>query len=255
MKPLPPLRVDDRVGSIELAAPLRQRGLPVSVERMEGGDFVWDTEADGEPVTVGVERKRLDDVLTCIRSRRWADYQLPAMRKTCGVVVLLIEGIWQEGNDGELLTWRRGGWDSPASGVRSAAELRTFALTQTFKAGVHVVFSSTTKTTLDWLASAYAWWTAAGGWGRHKSDGGGVYLPTPTIGKLRDVGELACIIPGLGPTWAVYAQEEFSSPWAAMSAGVSRWSGLVATSKKGRKQRLGVRRALAVQDWIHGRKS
>ena len=253
MKPCPPLRIDDRIGSVELADPLRKRGLPVVVERMEAADLAWESERDGERVVVGVERKRIDDVLTCIRTRRWSDHQLPAMREACDVIVLLIEGIWQAGEDGELKVWRRGGWGHPAVGQRPASMLRSFALTQMFKAGVHVVFSATTTSTLDWLQETYWWWSADGGYARHHSDGGGVYLPQPTIGKLNDVGRMACVIDGLGPTWAVWVQEAFKSPADAMQAGIKRWASIEAVSKKGRKQKLGVKRALVVQDWIHGR--
>ena len=258
MRALPPLCVDDRVGSVELAGPLRKLGLPVQVERMSAGDFVFQSEGEGgEPVTVGIERKRLDDALTCIRSRRWADEQLPKMRDACGVVVLVIEGIWQQGEDGRLEVWRRpegrkGGWYDPASGPRMASELRTFALTQQFKAGVHVVFSSKPTVTCEWIRSCYHWWNGAGGYDRHHSHGGGVYLPRETIGRLSRVGKMACGIDGIGPTLAVYVQEAFATPYEAVTAGLSRWAQIEAVTKKGKRFKLGAARALRAVEWARG---
>lgn len=253
MKPQPPLLVDDRVGAVELAGPLRKLSLPVQVQRLEGGDFVFDGDgAGGKTVKVGIERKRMDDILTCIRTRRWADEQLPKMRAECDVVVLLIEGIWREAEDGRLEVWRRGEWSDPATGARPAGELRTFAMTQQFKAGVHVVFSPKVEATCKWIQSAWLWWNAAGGYDRHHSHGGGVYLPRETIGVLGRVGAMACRVDGIGPTLAVFVQEAFRSPHEAVNAGLRRWADIPWVTKTGKQQRLGMGRAMKAREWARG---
>lgn len=254
MKTPPLLRVDDRVGSVELAAPLRKLSLPVAVERMDAGDFAFEGEGRGGRVErVGIERKRLDDALTCIRTRRWADEQLPKMRAAYDTVVLIVEGLWRDGDDGRLEVWRRGGWGDPASGARMAAELRTFVLTQQFKAGVHVVMSPTQGTTCEWIRSCYSWWNGVGGgYDRHHSHGGGVYLPRETIGRLNAVGTMACGIDGIGPTLAVYVQEAFRSPREAVTATLKRWASVEAVTKKGKRFRLGAARALKAIEWARG---
>lgn len=84
--------VDNRVGAIELAETLQAMHVPVEVKRLPFGDFRWDGLGPKGPCTVGVERKKVRDVLCCIEDSRFAAHQLPGLIETYDYAYLIVEG-------------------------------------------------------------------------------------------------------------------------------------------------------------------
>lgn len=254
MRPLPPLLLDDRVGSGELEPRLKAARLPVELTRLEAGDIAFEGDGpDHAVVKIGVERKRIGDLLACLRDSRYSGEQLPGLKARFDVVVLVIEGAWREGEDGVLETWQRGGWRPwRHGGVRSAQEVRAFTLTQQFKAGVHIVLSWGAEQTAQWIAALYWWWNLGGGYESHKSHRG-VYLPSETVDLLNLVGRMAYPLPHVGLTTAVYVQDRFKTPIEMVTAPFSAWAGISWKSKKGRRVSLGASAALDIKAALNGR--
>lgn len=111
------ISVDDRIGSIELI-PLLQQMAPaliressgiripqISSTRLLSGDICFDgVGVNSSRTCIGIERKRLRDMISSIRSGRYSGAQLPAMLGYYDHSYLIIEGYARCGVDGELET-------------------------------------------------------------------------------------------------------------------------------------------------------
>lgn len=86
------LTVDNRVGAIELSDTIRAMHVPVEVKRITFGDFRFDGSGPKGTCTVGIERKKVRDVLCSIEDGRFAAHQLPGLIETYDYVYLIVEG-------------------------------------------------------------------------------------------------------------------------------------------------------------------
>jgi hypothetical protein len=116
----PLISVDYREGSIDLLPTLQQVAsaictaksavLPrITASSMVGGDFCFDGLGfDGKRISVGIERKRLhskhSDIISSIRTGRYAGHQLIEMNDLYDDCYLIIEGYHRCGPTGELET-------------------------------------------------------------------------------------------------------------------------------------------------------
>src|SRR3990170_3568798 len=86
------MRIDTRAGSNELIDPLSNLGVPVESGILASGDIeILGNGPNGTPLLVGIEYKKIPDLIACVRSGRFAD-QLRGMRDTYLISWLLIEG-------------------------------------------------------------------------------------------------------------------------------------------------------------------
>ena len=74
--------VDDRMGSGEVAPILRGLHVPVKVERMDSADFAFEGNGPKGRCLVGIERKKVKELIQSIESGRFEGEQLPKMVKT-----------------------------------------------------------------------------------------------------------------------------------------------------------------------------
>lgn len=107
------ISVDDRVGSIELI-PILQSMAPIlcsakdavipriTSARMLCGDVCFDGLGQNKTVAVGIERKRLRDMINSIRSGRYSGHQLPEMLDFYDEYYLTIEGMHRSGPTGDI---------------------------------------------------------------------------------------------------------------------------------------------------------
>ena len=143
---------------------------PHMVCHLEFADFVWHGNGPEGPVSVGVERKRLDDFLHSMTTGRLVGRQLVGMLKHYDYSYVLVEGIIRpDRNTGILQSPRNGYWRSVRHGGRvfMAREVYNFINTLQVICGVPVVTTSTRYETSKWLGACYSWWQKV--WARHKS--------------------------------------------------------------------------------------
>lgn len=168
------LTVDDRTGSAELAPLLRSRGLPVRIGRLSFGDisFVGNGPDGDSTIPVGVEVKKIGDVLQCITNGRFAGHQLPGLLKCYDQVWLLIEGKWRPNpRDGILEVMKLSGrWEPASIGQRRFMyrDLLTWLFTIQTKAGVKVHVSSDWGEATIFISTLYSWWTNKE-WEQHRA--------------------------------------------------------------------------------------
>lgn len=171
------VRVDDRVGSRHLQLHLRNHHLDARLRRLDYGDVWFEGWRKNEVVKVGVELKRVDDLIGSMLSKRLIDRQLPGMFKDYDVGYLLIEGVWRPTRWGgiEILKCRDrwSGWVPCKSSV-SYAQVNRFLMTLQNFGGVQVVRVADESETAAYIVDLFRWWQKR----RHKAHLGFHVRPT-----------------------------------------------------------------------------
>lgn len=108
------ISVDDRIGSIELVPHLQDlapslikpsSNIPIpriTATRLLSGDICFDGIGKDRFTSIGIERKRIRDMMNSIRTGRYAGSQLPDMLGMYHHNYLIIEGYYRCGMSGEL---------------------------------------------------------------------------------------------------------------------------------------------------------
>ena len=151
--------VDYHVGSVELLEPLRRMGLPAEKGDIPT-DLFWEGRGEkGVPVTIGVEFKKLGELVQSLRTQRLQGHQLLKMRDNFQFCYLLIEGELLHDRQGRLL--RRTGRREfrPLSGSMAVGELRKRLLVLHLRGGLNFIHTTTRKDTLGWIKALYHIWT------------------------------------------------------------------------------------------------
>jgi ERCC4-type nuclease len=82
----------------------------VEKSHLEFGDFAFEGRGPLGTVMVGIERKTLHDMLSCIEDARYAGHQRPGMKSMYDVSVLVVEGLARPHDpDGFLMEGFNGG--------------------------------------------------------------------------------------------------------------------------------------------------
>lgn len=147
---------------------LKKTNLPLQIDKLDGGDLMFLGSGPTGDVTVGVEFKRLRDLLSSIRDKRLQGHQLHELQ-AYDYRFILVEGDYKH-DDAGLVTMRSGYKDwSPVPGRFSAAELDKTLLGFVLRGGIHYVKeTSTRKETIRWITSLYRNFTDVR-WDEHSS--------------------------------------------------------------------------------------
>lgn len=222
------MRVDTRAGSGPLVPLLRARGVrDVEASTLFSGDIAIDGNGpEGRPISVGVEYKKLGDMLQCIDNGRFVGHQLPAMLDCYEVVWLVVEGIWRESAEGLLEVPRGAAW-SPirtGTGYAMASSLVGFLMTMEQKVGIKVMRTGTTRQTVDWLYHMNRWWTTKE-WEEHRA-----HLAFDNsqalslISRPSLVRKVAKELPGIGMGRSGPVSRRFPTVLDMVLAGESDWA-------------------------------
>lgn len=148
--------LDPRAGSEGYFEPLRSLGAPVEMCSMEFGDAAF----YGSDRAIGIELKKLHDILNCIVTGRFSGHQLPGMARTYDEVYLIIEGLWRPNPQDGVLEVFRGGWVPVKTGKRSwmFRDFQNFLLTTEVKGGARVMRAGSEDETARIVYALYQWW-------------------------------------------------------------------------------------------------
>ncbi len=227
---LEPAWVDPRIGSGDLYDYLIGMGVPAQVKQLDFGDVAWTGQGPYErPVPVGVEVKTVEDVLSCIVSKRFAGHQLPGLLETYERRYLLVQGVWTTDSKGSLLIQKPGrGGLAPAD----VAE-RTWKFSQLVgwlhtmeMAGMQVAYARDRVGVAGTIAVWWHWWHEP--WRAHTSHQA-VYLPELRSDPLtaytatRKMKVASILADGVGFERAQAASSHFASIHAMVNAEPAEW--------------------------------
>jgi ERCC4-type nuclease len=219
------LIIDPRMGSKSLLAPLRADGAPAEFGPLEFGDaYFVGAGPGGAPVTVGVEYKKLLDLLACMTSGRYAGHQLVGMREDYDVQWLLVEGIWRPRADGVVEIYGFRGWEPLRIGGRCylQRDLDSYLLSLTQQGGTRIWKTSTPVESARWLHTLYRWWQRD--WDEHASlqtfDLSG---PVAGLSEPPFTRRVAKELPGIGWKKSLVVTDAFDSVAAMVAADERTW--------------------------------
>lgn len=224
-------------GSPGLWQDLQKTGLSLQQDKLDGGDLMFlGAGPGGREVTIGVEFKKLNDLLSSLRSQRLQGHQLFELQHY-DFRFLLVEGRWAHDDAGRVaiqskfkLQWH------PAPGGFSAAELDKTLLGLTLRAGVVVKETQNRRESVRWITSLYRNFNDVG-WEDHTSHTG-VFRPATLI-RPSPFRNFIMGIPTIGAKTSKAVEEFFThpltgkaSPRRAVAARAHEWQQIDGVGKK-----------------------
>lgn len=196
------LLVDDRIGSKDLLQPLERQGVPCDLARLDFADaaLIGRGPEDAQ-VYIGVELKRLPDLVASMMTGRFVGHQLPGLMATYDRTWLVVEGVYRAGDGGILEQWRPNGWQALSTGPKRfmASDLESWLLTQVIRGGVNLWRSASSRDTVRFLSCLYRWWTSKS-FAEHRAHQT-IYRPPPDRAMFTEPSifvKMAASIPGVG---------------------------------------------------------
>ena len=157
------IEVDYRVGSEHLVPLLDQMLLPTSIVELTFGDVAFFGNGPEGRVSIGIEVKRIRDLVNSIRDGRLSGYQLPGMTNHYYACLLIVEGMWQPGDDGRLQIWRSGQWETLTEPSIMYAEVDNHLSTLQWEINLRYKRTGSTRETAHVIANQYRRWQKAHG--------------------------------------------------------------------------------------------
>lgn len=160
--------IDDRIGSVELAKHLPEEITHVC--RLTFGDAAFLGNGPEGPVPIGIERKKVPDLVSSMETGRLSGHQLVGMRARYELVYLLVEGFWRPNTKTGTLEIMKGGkWREYRAGRRqyNFKAVASYLQSLVMFGGVHIWISQSIYASCQWLQGLYEWWQKP--WEAHKS--------------------------------------------------------------------------------------
>lgn len=220
--------VDPRSGSQDYIAPLRALGAHVEVVTLEFGDVAF----YGSKRVVGIELKKLGDMMNCITTGRFSGHQLPGLVEHYQDAYLIVEGLWRPNpEDGTLETWSRGGWCPMRLGKRTwmYRDLDSFLTTIEVKGGVRVKRTGGEAETTRAIYGLYQWWRDFDG---HKSHLALNRTAVSAFVRPTFARTVAAALPGVGYEKSAAIALEFPTVRAMVKAKEKDWMEIAGIGKK-----------------------
>ncbi len=240
--------VDSRAGSEELVKPLLKLGLPVEETQLDFGDIAFLGRGEkGKQVFIGVEHKKMPDLVSSLTSGRLQGHQLPGMLATYDRSWLCIEGEWQHTPDGTVHMWKARGRTKRLKGAPPAVELEKRLLCLETRGGFRVRHCPTRRDTLRFLFALYYYWTDKD-LDEHKSH---LAIHAPDLDEqlrepVSDFRAIVARVPGIGLQRSKAVEDICFDP--AKGEGSFRklhqltaaeWAGLQTEDTNGKLRRIG----------------
>jgi hypothetical protein len=236
--------VDSRAGSHELVKPLRALGLPVTEQILTSGDVMFEGKGEqGKLVTIGIEYKKLGELVGSLRSERLQGHQLLKMQREFDFIYLLIEGtIAYEPPNGMLLDLRRRKSPRVLPGRMSLSELFKRLHTLQLRGGLTPLWATGISCSCLQIETLYRVWTDRN-LDAHTSHIA-IYRPPPLV-PISEFRVFIQSIDGIGFDTSKAAEAHFQgNVRAAVNASAAEWLQI-----KG----IGPKLAQHIQDVFEGR--
>lgn len=214
--------VDPAVGSVNLVEPLRALKLDAQLASIDADIAFEGRGIGGSPVTIGIEYKKLGELVQSLQSQRLQGHQLYKMNAGFDFRWLLIEGEVLTTHDGYLARWQRKKLVK-MEGSMTLTELYKRLLTLQVCGGLTPVFVDTLTNSLRFIEATYRFWTDKDQ-DEHKSHIA-IYEPT-TLVPPNQFERTVFTLPGIGLDKVRKALARFGSIRAAVNAENTAWAAL-----------------------------
>ena len=241
------LLVDRRIGSKDLLVPLQKMGLPAELTELAYGDLAFEGRGEhGATVDIGIELKRLSDLLNSLRSGRLAGHQLPGMIQMYEYSWLIVEGRWGADRWGHVRALK----GSPLHGQMAIGELEKTLLTLELRGGLHVCRTCNRRGTLLFISSLYHWWVD------RNLDAHCSHLTVHTPQSFIPISpfrQVVAQLPGVGLKTSRAVEQHFQgSLKQAVLANADEWARITTKDGQGRERRFGTKAATRVVEFCQG---
>jgi len=95
--------VDPRIGSVEMQPLLEAQHLRTEIRHLEFGDFAFSGNGPEGPIMIGIERKRIKDLLSSCRTGRLVGHQAIGLLNVYDWCYLFVEGILRANPESGIL--------------------------------------------------------------------------------------------------------------------------------------------------------
>lgn len=225
------IQIDRRTGSAHLTGLLKAMQVPCELTTLDYGDAAFVGRGpDDRPVAVGIEVKRIAELLT--DRERFTGHQLPGLLANYEAVWLIVQGMWRIGSDGTLevphgRNGSRARWSPLAYGGRGFCWRDYAGLLTTLETKAHVRIRQTTGAdqTARTIAALYHWWTSKT-WEAHRAhlawydppEGLVPLVEPPTVARVAHAA-----VQGIGWRRAHAIAQVFPTVEAMVSATAAEW--------------------------------
>jgi hypothetical protein len=176
---------------------------------------------------IGVEAKKLWDLVGSMNTGRLQGTQIPALLDNYDVRWLLYYGDYRCGRDGSLQIHSGKGW----KGLRLGSRLVPFGWLEAFLIelevqGIHCKHAVDEPTAVQWLLTLYRWYSKP--WKDHKGmrkfDSSGEISMIPGMDdRMLTRAKVASALPGIGFERAVAAAVSFPTVRDMVNADINQW--------------------------------
>lgn len=244
--------VANDVGSKEYATAIRRRvHVPVEVTEMDAADFAFAGHGPTGRAFIGMERKTIGDMLSSMRSHRYAGFQVPNMSREYEVCYLIIEGVWRPNSDGVIevprkirgkYTWlpyqdtfsaKHRKWQS-ATVPYMYSEVDKHICTLELQKNIIVLRSSSQSEMVQQVVNRYEWWQKR--WDEHHSGDPIKLQAEVSFRRISWCEKFASILPGVGPKKAKQVGAYFKTIQAACTAPWEDWTEIPGIGERSAKE-------------------
>jgi ERCC4-type nuclease len=238
-------------------------GLDVETTTLEFSDVCFNGRGDNDvPVFIGIELKKLPDLVSSLRTGRISGHQGPGLtgeNSPFQRAWLLVEGEYRTSSRGLLtvprfnVRMRKTEW-APLHGSMTTAEMEKRVHSLELCGGLHTRFTNTRNDTLHFIANLYRWWTDTT-MDRHDSHLA-PHTPQGFI-TLSDFRQTVMVkFPHIGRAASKAVEDYFgASLQDACNASAADWAEIVTFTKEGKPRRLGAKAAADITQFVRGKKS
>jgi len=208
----------------------RHRDSPLAEPKtLHAGDFMFTGSGPGdEPVLIGIERKRMKDMVNSIRKGRLSGEQIPKLLRY-DYPYIILESRWKtDWVTGQLMEkWGRN-WEPVFSGTRqimTGLELNSFLNDIRDHTPIQILHTEEERQTVEMaVALAYSW-AKPRSKRHHQSD---IYRPFQyqTAEKASTVRRVSYALEGIGWEKSLEIEAHFPTVEAMVGAGVEEWGKL-----------------------------
>lgn len=214
------LLLDQRTGSIELHPLLR---TPHTVCHLDFGDAAIIGRTNDQEISVGIERKRIHDLLSSMESGRLVGHQIPGMLEEYDRSYVLVEGLWRPDDDRRLVVYKGKGFSPIQHGSRryGTKDIHSFLTSIREMFGIWVITTGSSSHTAAWIDDLHYWYNKK----KHRTGEVMVANPAPALGvgfrRPTTLARMLVGLDGVGGRKALDLANRFGSMEELMSASPS----------------------------------